>query len=37
MDSPVLPAYLARVQRISLFHAKESTALKVALDTPCRK
>ncbi len=29
MDSPVLPAYLARVQRINLCQAKESIALTV--------
>ena len=37
MDSPVLPACLARIQRMSRPHTKESTALKIALDTPCRK
>ena len=34
MDSPVLPAYLARIQRISRPQMKESTALNVALDDP---
>ena len=37
MLSPDLPAYLALIQRISRFHAWWSTALKMALDTPCRK
>lgn len=37
MDNPVLPAYLARIQRMSRPQTKESTALKVALGTPCRK
>jgi hypothetical protein len=31
------PPYLRRIQRMSRFHAWWSTALKVALDTPCRK
>src|SRR6266511_1852056 len=37
MDSSVLPAYLARIQRNNRSHANESIALNVALDTPCRK
>ena len=37
MDRPVLPAYLALVQRISRLHAWESIALKVALAAPCLK
>ena len=37
MASPVLPAYLARIQRISRPQVKLSMALKAALDTPYRK
>ena len=37
MDSSVLPAYLARIQRISRSQTNESIAQKVALDAPCRK
>ena len=37
MDSSVLPAHLARIQRISCSYTNESIAQKVALDAPCRK
>ena len=37
IPSRFLPAYLARIQRISRFQVKLSTALKAAADTPCRK
>src|ERR1019366_2423142 len=37
IPSRCLPAYLARIQRISRFHAWWSTASNIALDTPCRK
>jgi alkylhydroperoxidase family enzyme len=37
MDSPVLPLYLARIQRINRCHVCWSMVLKTSLDTPCRK
>src|ERR1035441_7030348 len=36
IPSPEPPSYLRRSQRMIRFHAWESTALKTALDTPCR-